>query len=344
MAKFRIANKGSITRLAILCIVMGIGLVWCYTAMLMMPGESFRGTLPPKTLAQRSLADELRRDVDMLAGIIVHRNVQNPKGFHAAADFIERSLTDAGYAPVRQSFMVQGVECFNLEAEIRGLSRPDEIVVIGAHYDSVEMSPAANDNGSGVAATLALARRFKSSNPACTLRFVLFANEEPPYFQTENMGSMVYARRCKERNENIVGMISLETIGYYSDEPGSQRYPIKPIGWLYPNTGNFIGFVGNYTSRHLVRKAIGAFRKQAQFPSQGAALPGWITGVGWSDHWAFWQVGYPAIMVTDTAPFRYPHYHTTQDTPDKLDYASMARVTEGMGKVIDELAGIEAAP
>ncbi|MCI0362486.1 MAG: M28 family peptidase, partial [Phycisphaerales bacterium] len=198
----------------------------------------------------------------------------------------------------------------------------------------------ANDNGSGVAATLALARAFAESKPDRTLRFVLFANEEPPYFQTENMGSLVYAKRCRERGENTVAMLSLETIGYYSDAPGSQTYPIKPIGWVYPTTGNFIGFVGNYNSRKLVRQAIKSFRAHAQFPSEGGALPGWIPGVGWSDHWAFWQAGYPAIMLTDTAPFRYPHYHSIHDTPDKLDYDRMARVVDGLRPVVADLAGI----
>jgi Zn-dependent M28 family amino/carboxypeptidase len=244
-----------------------------------------------------------------------------------------------------------GMDVHNLEVEIRGTTKPDEIVIIGAHYDNVDDCPAANDNGSGVAATLALARRFAPNlshpgetpgpplfvPPARTLRFVLFVNEEPPNFQTEDMGSLVYARACRERGDNIVAMLSLETIGCYSNEPGSQTYPIKPIGWLYPNTGNFIAFVGDYRSRRLVRQAIGTFRQSTQFPSEGAALPGWIAGVGWSDHWAFWQAGYPAVMVTDTAPFRYPHYHKTSDTPEKLDYQQMARVTKGIEAVMRDL-------
>jgi hypothetical protein len=155
------------------------------------------------------------------------------------------------------------------------------------------------------------------------------------------MGSWVYARRCRERGENIVGMLSLETIGYYSDASGSQAYPIAPIGWLYPDTANFIAFVGNYRSRHLVRSSIRSFRDNAEFPSEGAALPGWIEGVGWSDHWAFWQEGYSALMVTDTALYRYPHYHRVSDTPDKLDYERMARVVEGVQAVIAHLASTE---
>ena len=157
-------------------------------------------------------------------------------------------------------------------------------------------------------------------------------------FRVSEMGSFVYAGRCRERGDQISAMISLETIGYFSNRPGSQRYPAPGLGLLYPRTGNFIAFVGNVSSRSLLRAALGEFRRQAQIPSEGAALPEKIPGVGWSDQWSFWQHGYPGIMVTDTAPFRYPHYHMASDTPDKLDYDSMTRVVAGMEKVIQHLA------
>jgi len=132
-------------------------------------------------------------------------------------------------------------------------------------------------------------------------------------------------------------MIALETIGCYSDEPGSQAYP-PLFNLLYPDTGNFIGFVGNLRSRSLVRRMLGLFRRHASFPSEGCAAPGWVTGIGWSDHWSFWEEGFPAIMITDTAPFRYRHYHSTDDTPDKIDYDRMARVVAGLIDPIRELA------
>jgi hypothetical protein len=335
--RFRLASRAALKRLAVLFLLLVGALVWCWIAMIRMPGKSFDGPLPPLSQRQSELASELHRDVDMLAGIIGRRSVFYPKGLNNAVEFIDSSLSTAGFRVQRQEYEVLGVTCANLEVELRGASSSEEIVVIGAHYDSVDDSPAANDNGSGVAATLALARRFANAQQDRTLRFVFFVNEEPPFFQTSDMGSLVYATRCRERNENIVAMLSLETIGYYSDTSGSQTYPVKPVGWLYPNTGDFIGFVGNYASRHLVRNAIGSFREHAKFPSEGAALPGWITGVGWSDHWSFWQQGYPAIMITDTAPFRYPFYHSIDDTPDKLDYQRMARVVDGLANVISEL-------
>jgi Zn-dependent M28 family amino/carboxypeptidase len=166
---------------------------------------------------------------------------------------------------------------------------------------------------------------------------VAFVNEEAPFSYSELMGSRVYARRAHARNEDIVAMFSLETIGYYSDTAGSQSYPF-PFSLFYPDAGNFIGFVGNAMSRTLVRRVVASYRRQTHFPSEGIAAPEWVTGVAWSDHWSFWREGYPAVMVTDTAPFRYPYYHTAADTPDKIDYGRLARVVAGLASVISELA------
>src|SRR5262249_8173894 len=195
-----------------------------------------------------------------------------------------------------------------------------EGVVMVACDDRVCVARGENDTGRGVAAVLALARRFAGKAGQRTLRFAAFVNEEPPYFLSSQMGSYVYAQRCKQRGDRIIAMISLETIGYFSDAPNSQSYPAPGLGAFYPKIGNFIGFVGNVGSRGLLRRTISIFRRQKKIPSQGAALPGFIPGVSWSDQWSFWQHGYPAIMITDTAPFRYPHYHLSTDTPDKLDY------------------------
>jgi len=304
--------------------------------MIRMPGRSFHGPPPPLTSEERVLRDELRADVEKIAGEIGERNVERYQELGAAADFIERSLTNAKLVPRRDGYDVAGKLCQNIEAEIAG-SQP-QIVVVGAHYDSVPGSPGANDNGSGVAALLALARRFAGKPSASTLRFVAFANEEPGYFQTEEMGSWVYAHRCKERGDRIAAMISLETIGYFSSVPGSQKYPMTGLRLFYPSAGNFIAFVGNVSSRALVRQTLRTFRAHASLPAEGAALPASVPGVGWSDHWAFWEHGYPAIMITDTAPFRYPHYHAHTDMPNKLDYESMARLVHGLENVIADLA------
>jgi Zn-dependent M28 family amino/carboxypeptidase len=234
---------------------------------------------------------------------------------------------------------VDGKPVDNLEVELRGVTAPEEIVVVGAHYDSVFRCPGANDNGSGTAGLLALARALAASKPVRTLRLVAFVNEEPPQFRTADMGSRVYANRCRSRKENIVAMLSLETIGYYTDAPNTQNYP-PPLSAVYPSQGDFIAFVGNVGSRSLVRRCVLVFREQAAFPSQGAALPSGLQGVGWSDHESFWEAGYDGVMVTDTAPFRYPHYHAGEDTPDKLDYDRCARAVAGVAEVVRDLTGI----
>jgi hypothetical protein len=318
-----------------------------------MPGKNV-SKAEPLSPDEIVLRGELRADVQKLAGEIGERNMQHYAELNAAADFIEDSFSRAGLRTRRESYEIGGQACHNIEAEISGsqqgaasaeptaakaaVSSPPQIVVIGAHYDSVFGSPGANDNGTGVAATLALARRFASAKPKQTLRFVAFVNEEPPYFLSDEMGSQVYARRCKERGDNISAMISLETIGYFSDAPNSQKYPSPGLGLFYPNVGNFIGFVSNVHSRALLRRVIAVFREQAKIPSEGASLPPFIPGVSWSDQWSFWQHGYRAIMVTDTAPFRYPYYHSSNDTPDKLDYDRFTLVVSGMEKVIQQLA------
>jgi hypothetical protein len=323
-------------------IVIAAVLVLLWWFGMRMPGKnvSKAGPLSPDEVVLR---EELRANVQKLAGEIGERNMWHYAALNAAADFIEDSFSRAGLRTRRDSYETAGQPCHNIEAEISGsqqgaaVSSPPPIIIIGAHYDSVFGSPGANDNGTGVAAMLALARRFASAKPKQTLRFVAFVNEEPPYFLSGEMGSQVYARRCKERDDKISAMISLETIGYFSDAPHSQTYPSPGLGMLYPNVGNFIGFVSNVKSRALLRRVITSFRKHAKIPSEGASLPAFIPGVSWSDQWSFWQHGYPAIMVTDTAPFRYPYYHSSNDTPDKLDYDRFTLVVSGMEKVIENL-------
>ncbi len=299
-----------------------------------MPGKNVSKAAPlsPDEVALR---EELRADVLKLAGEIGERNMWHYTQLNAAADFIENSFSRAGLQPRRDSYEMHGQACHNIEAEIRGAS--PRILLVGAHYDSVLGSPGANDNGSGVAAMLTLARPFAGRKTEHTLRFVAFVNEEPPYFLSNEMGSFVYAGRCKERGDKISAMISLETIGYFSDAPHSQNYPSPGLGLFYPKVGNFIGFVGNVGSRALLRRSVALFRKHAKIPSEGAALPAFIPGVSWSDQWSFWRNGYPGIMITDTAPFRYPYYHSASDTLDKLDYDRFALVVSGMQKVIEEL-------
>jgi hypothetical protein len=326
---------GFLVLLAVVFVLLGLAGRYL---MFWMPLKSYNGPWIPLSSEEIVLRDALRRDVRFLAEGIGDRNWLVYPRLLQAAEWIEASLAQAGYKVRRLGFDVRGRQVENLEVEISGRTRPEEIVVVGAHYDSVPGCPAANDNGSGVAALLALARAFANARPERTIRLVAFVNEEPPFYRTSEMGSVVYARDCRRREERIIAMLSLETIGYYRDEKGSQMYP-PPFSLFYPAEGNFIAFVGNVSSAGLVRKCLETFRRQVKFPSEGAALPEFITGIGWSDHWSFWKQGYPAVMVTDTALFRYPYYHSPEDTYDKLVYDRLARVTSGIELVVRELAG-----
>ena len=320
-------------RLAVVPLVILAG-IWFVTGM---PGSSWTGPLPPLTDKEQMLHDHLKRHVTALAGRIGERNVWRPEAMAAAAAYIRKTLEDAGYVVNVQPFNSRGVTVSNIEAVLPGHGAADEIIVVGAHYDSVADCPGADDNASGVAAVLELARMLAGTTLSRSVRFVAFANEEAPFFYGDEMGSNLYAARAQAQGEHIEAMLSLETLGYFTDQPGSQQYPF-PFSYLYPDTGNFIGFVGNLSSRSLVRKVVGAFRVSTAFPSEGVAAPSGIEGIHWSDHWSFWQAGYPAIMVTDTAPFRYPSYHTANDTPAQLDYTGLARVTGGLAEVVGVLA------
>ncbi|MGD9789693.1 MAG: M28 family peptidase [Phycisphaerales bacterium] len=338
--RFRFVTRAALKRLAVFGVVCAIGLVHSYLAMLRMPGRSYSGALPELTQRQRELCEQLKRDEEHLASEGGQRSTFYPRRFAETALWLKHALERAGYEVNEHSFVKRGAACPNLEVTVPGTTRANEIIVVGAHYDSYQGAPGADDNASGVAAVLALARRGANTPHERTVRYVLFVNEEPPSFMTEDMGSLVYARACKENGDNIKAMISLESIGYYSDKASSQQYP-PPLGMMYPDRGDFIAFVGNYSGRSLLKRSLRTFRESTEFPSEGAALPWFVPGVAWSDHWAFWKVGYEALMVTGTAPFRNPNYHTLADTPNTLDYQRMARVVEGVEHVVSELSNGE---
>jgi hypothetical protein len=304
-----------------------------------MPGRSHRGELPIKPPSMQAVALDMTVRVAALATAIGERRVGEGESLTRARDYVVSELGAIAAAANQETRLEylgrDGSNAANVILDLPG--RSSDIVVVGAHYDSAPGTPGANDNASGVAVGLYLAKQLSGAVLQRTLRFAFFANEEPPYFQNPGMGSLAHARACAQRGERIVGMLALESLGFYSDGPKSQRYP-WPVGLFYPDRGNFVGFVGNLSSRSLVREAIGIFRSHAQFPSEGAALPGWIPGVGWSDHWAFWQFNYPAIMVTDTAVYRDPNYHQSTDVASNLNYDRMARVAIGLLEVVRALA------
>ncbi len=293
-------------------------------------------------MAERITADpsrreeRLRRDIARLAGAIGERNFYRYPKLCEAAEFIEQAFRESGYEPMRQEYKVRDRSFANIEAELKGQNLPEEIVISGAHYDSAHGSPGANDNGSGLAALLELARSSVSQRFSRTLRFVAFTNEERPFLRTPMMGSRVYARRCHRRKEKIVGMISLETIAYCSERRGTQW--LSFLGALYPNRADFILFVANPASRKLLKYSTHSFRLSTDVPFETATLPSFAPGAKSSDHWSFWKEGYRALMLTDTAPLRYPHYHKHSDTPDKLRYDFLKGVVDGVTESVWALA------
>ena len=197
--------------IALQLVIVGILFIAASFYVTSMPGRSYTGPLRPLTDIDDEMRERLKKHVSTLAERIGERNIKHYDSLNASFDYIDNDLQGNGFKVTEQEYSVNGKSVKNIEAEIRGTERPEENVIVGAHYDSVSGSPGANDNASGVAALLELARNFKELGPKRTLRFVAFVNEEPPYFQTEEMGSRVYARRSRERGENIVAMISLET-------------------------------------------------------------------------------------------------------------------------------------
>ena len=302
------------------------------------PGRSHSGPLPALTEDERALAIVLKHHIETIAAR--EHNLRRYDELEKAARYIEATLASYGYSVGRQEFFFDDNAVRNIDVVIEpraDISDP-EVIVVGAHYDSVVGSPGANDNGSGVAAVIELARllRDRAGTGSKRIRLVLFVNEEPPYFRTEDMGSLHYARALAERKERVVAMYSLETIGFYSNAPGSQRYP-APFSLIFPDRGDFVAFVSTPYARALVWETIRSFRSHTPFPSIGGVAPDIVPGIDWSDHWSFEQFGFPAMMVTDTAPFRYPHYHQASDTPDKVDTEKLARVVKGIERVIRDL-------
>lgn len=316
-----------------LTLVLVLAVFFIY--MIYMPGKSYEGELPAFDDADHAIAKRFEAHVTELCKNPAGRNFIEKKGLDAARKYIAGQFESSGYKVQFNEYQINGDAVANIEVELTGSSHPEKIIIVGAHYDAVPGAPGANDNGSGVAAILELADRFRDKSFQRTVRFVAFVNEEPPNSMTGNMGSFVYAKKAAKDKENIIAMFSLETIGYFSDEPGSQQYP-PLFNLFYPKKGNFIAFVGNLGSRGLVSKSIRSFRAHSTFPSEGIVAPAFIPGISWSDHWSFWKHGYPAIMITDTAPYRYPAYHTSEDTPDKVDYEKMVYVVKGVEKMIQE--------
>jgi Zn-dependent M28 family amino/carboxypeptidase len=321
---------------AVILILAAAGVIAFYFYCIRMPGEPYAGPLPSLSAESEQRLERMRATVRFLAHDIGERNPGKPDKLEQAAEYIEQQFRDSGYVPNSENINAKGQR--NIVVDLYGKRSRDRILLLGAHYDSSWMTPGADDNASGVAALLEIARAFRDMQFPITIRFVAFANEEFPYFGTSDMGSLYHAQRARDQREKIVGMFSLEMLGYYSDAYRSQYYP-KIIRSFYPRRGNFIAFVSNTVSRPLLVDAITLFRERVQFPSQGLAAPQWLVrGVRRSDHASFWANGFQAVMITDTANYRNYGYHNAGDTHDTLDYERMTLVVDGIMTVIEQLA------
>ncbi len=316
-------------------------LVWLVSSM---PGSSGTGAAPDAR--QRELAARLEAHVRALALDIGPRHRARQGSLAAAANYIESAWRAAGHEVRRVPYERGGELGHNLEIELSAPRAGGALVIAGAHYDTVPESPGADDNASGVAALLELAqllpprlaaaeRGAEAAGVRRGLRLLAFADEEGPY---ELMGSHFYAQQLGREGHRVAAMLSIEMIGHFSDEAGSQTYPIAPLGWIYPERANFIAFVGNLSSRALVRDCVRVFRGASALPSEGVAAPELLRDIRRSDHASFWSIGAPALMVTDTSNFRYAHYHQPSDLPQQLDFSRMAQVVDGLSAILSDLA------
>ncbi len=256
------------------------------------------------------------------------RGDKNLKNLDAAADYIADALRAAGGEVSDQRYSADGYTYRNVIAALGPES--EERVVVGAHYDAFRGFPGADDNASGVAGVLELARILGASPPGMRVELVAYSLEEPPHFRTESMGSAVHAASLEAKKARVRAMMSLEMIGCFSDEKDSQAYPLGVLKLLYPSTGNFIAVVGRIGGGRLVRVVKTEMRAATRLPVVSINAPGFIPGIDFSDHLSYWEHGYPAVMVTDTAFYRNARYHTSDDTPDTLDYERMALVVDGL--------------
>jgi Zn-dependent M28 family amino/carboxypeptidase len=260
------------------------------------------------------------------------RNSENDtsyKQLRQCEEWVKKRWESQGYTVKKHSFSIKEKEYSNLEIEIKGRTLPSEIIIISAQYDTLPDSPGANNNGSGIAILFQLSQLLRKHIPDRTLRLLNFVNEEDPFFETEMMGSFQYAKRCRQRGEDIRVMVSLDALGVYKDEPGSQSLPF-PFFIFYPDRGNFLAFIGNLQSRKYVKEVTKGFKKGSSFQIQAGVAPEWAKGGAWSDHSSFWKFGYPGIMVTDTGGFRSPYHTTKEDTMEKLNFEAMSRIVIGM--------------
>ena len=291
---------------------------------------------------------DLAAHVHFLAETVYPRSADQPEKLDRAEKYIETAFRTTRAKVSLQAVSVDKTPYQNVIAHFG--PETGELLVIGAHYDSHGHStrlggpyapqthtPGADDNASGVAALLALAKLLDENPPSRPVMLVAYTLEEPPYFRTANMGSRVHAASLQTNKQPVQLMLSLEMIGYYSDAPNSQTYPVSGMNLLYPSVGNFVALVGQLKDFGLMRNVKSIMSGATDLPVYSVNAPSTIPGIDFSDHQSYWLEGFPAIMVTDTAFQRNPHYHQAGDTPETLDYERMAKVVQGVYAITQKL-------
>lgn len=318
--------------IVVVVVLLVAGGVAAYASSRAMPGESFEGPPPSPTAEERALAATLRADVTTLATEIGERHERRYGALLEARDFVERRLSESGLEPRRHTYEIVGLSFDDVYADVGASERG--YVLVGAHYDSARGSPGGNDNASGVAVVLALAERLAADPPATPIRLALFTNEEPPHFDTETMGSRAFAAHLAERGELPRAAIVLDSVGFYTEAPHSQRYASAAMAWRFGDTGRFLAFVSDDLSEPLLRDVLGSFRDGARLATEAAVLSRGAYAARWSDHASFWRHDVPAILVTDTAAFRDDRYHTDADDGAQVDPVALARVALGLERAL----------
>jgi hypothetical protein len=278
----------------------------------------------------------LKDDMVYMSVTLGERNVEKYGALSQCEKWIRERWESMGYKVQEQVFEVEGKRVANLEVEIPGLKAPSEIVIVSAQYDTLPGSPGANNDASGVAILLQLSEMFREYRPDRTLRLINFTTEEPPYFGTELMGSLRYAKRCRQLSEDVRVVLSLDALGFFRDSPDTQKLPF-PFSYFYPDRANFLAFIGDLRTRPYMIVTTRGFKKGSAFPIAAGSAPRWVKGAGWSDHSSFWRYGYRGMQVTDTGAFRSPWHTNEGDTVDKLDFRALARITMGLYASVIEL-------
>lgn len=279
-------------------------------------------------------AERLQRSVETLVGELGPLDYTRVDNLDRAAAWIEGRFREAGLEVEFQDYQLREGRFRNVIARQPGRDSDLPAIVIGAHYDTYGGFPGADDNASGVAVLLELARTLPDAVPRSDHYLVAFGTEEPPFFGTDDMGSYRFAQLLRQREIEVELMIALDMVGVYSDRPGSQHFPVAGLGLFYPDTANFIAVVGNLGSGISIQRVKQGLQSTETLPVHSFRAPAIVDGVDWSDHRSFWRMGYPGVLVTDTSFMRYPYYHTRNDTPDRLDYRRMGALVNGLHVVL----------